>query len=75
METCLRQSREFGEAVIVVDQEPSKLSDSIKANTYRADKSRPGRLLLIGERSLRRAIHEFVGHYHSERNHQGPGTG
>jgi len=34
METCLRQIREFGEAVIVIDQEPSKLSDSIMANTY-----------------------------------------
>ena len=34
METALRQIREFGEAVIVIDQEPSKLSDSIKANTY-----------------------------------------
>ena len=34
METCLRQIREFGEAVVVIDQEPSKLSDSIKANTY-----------------------------------------
>ena len=34
METCIRQIREFGEAVIVIDQEPSKLSDSIKANTY-----------------------------------------
>ena len=34
METCLRQIREFGEAVVVIDQEPSKLSGSIKANTY-----------------------------------------
>lgn len=34
METCLRQIREFGESVIVIDQEPNKLSDSIKANTY-----------------------------------------
>lgn len=34
METCLRQIREFGEAVVVIDQEPSKLSDSIMANTY-----------------------------------------
>lgn len=34
IETSLRQIREFGEAVIAVDQEPSKLSDSIKANTY-----------------------------------------
>ncbi len=34
METCLRQIREFGEAVIVIDQEPTKLSSSIKANTH-----------------------------------------
>ena len=34
METCLRQIREFGEAVIVIDQEPTKLSGSIKANTH-----------------------------------------
>ncbi|GAB6909672.1 hypothetical protein JCM12296A_55200 [Desulfosarcina cetonica] len=34
IETSLRQIREFGEAVIAIDQEPGKLSDSIKANTY-----------------------------------------
>lgn len=34
METSLRQIREFGEAVVVLDQEPTKLSNSIKANTY-----------------------------------------
>ncbi len=34
METCLRQIRAFGEAVIVIDQEPTKLSSSIKADTY-----------------------------------------
>lgn len=34
METCLRQIREFGEAVVVIDQEPTKLSNSIKANTH-----------------------------------------
>jgi len=34
METSLRQIREFGEAVICIDQEPTKLSNSIKANTY-----------------------------------------
>lgn len=34
METALRQIREFGEAVIVIDQEPRKVSSSIKANTY-----------------------------------------
>ncbi len=34
IETSLRQIREFGEAIVAIDQEPSKLSDSIKANTY-----------------------------------------
>ncbi|MBN1156929.1 ATP-binding protein, partial [Candidatus Woesearchaeota archaeon] len=33
METTLRMIRKFGEGVIVIDQEPSKLSESIKANT------------------------------------------
>jgi hypothetical protein len=28
-------------------------------------------MILCGERSLRRAIGEFVEHYHHERNHQG----
>jgi len=32
------------------------------------------RLILFGEHSLRRAIHEFVAHYHLERNHQGIGN-
>ncbi len=34
IETSLRQIREFGECVIAIDQEPSKLSNSIKANTF-----------------------------------------
>ena len=29
------------------------------------------RLVLFGERSLQRALTEFVAHYHGERNHQG----
>ena len=32
------------------------------------------RLILVGEASLRRAIGEFVAHYHEERNHQGLGN-
>jgi putative transposase len=32
------------------------------------------RMILFGEGSLRRAIQEFVGHYHHERNHQGLGN-
>ncbi len=33
VETLIRMIREFGESVIVIDQEPSKLSNSILANT------------------------------------------
>lgn len=29
------------------------------------------RMILFGEGSLRRTVHEFVAHYHYERNHQG----
>ena len=29
------------------------------------------KVILFGERSLRRALSEFVEHYHAERNHQG----
>jgi hypothetical protein len=32
------------------------------------------RLIFVGEQSLRRAIAEFVTHYHYERNHRGRGT-
>jgi putative transposase len=32
------------------------------------------RLILFGEGSLRKAVHEFVAHYHTERNHQGLGN-
>ena len=32
------------------------------------------RMILFGEGSLRKAVHEFVVHYHRERNHQGLGN-
>jgi hypothetical protein len=32
------------------------------------------RMILFGEASLRRALREYVVHYHSERNHQGVGN-
>ena len=32
------------------------------------------RIILFGEASLRKAIQEFVDHYHRERNHQGLGN-
>lgn len=32
------------------------------------------KLILVGESSLRRALNEYVSHFHSERNHQGKGN-
>src|SRR5215475_2523401 len=32
------------------------------------------KVILFGERSLRRALNEYVEHYHTERNHQGRGN-
>jgi putative transposase len=32
------------------------------------------KVILIGERSLRRALNEYVEHFHAERNHQGKGN-
>jgi transposase InsO family protein len=32
------------------------------------------RLILLGEGHLRRALADFVAHYHAERNHQGLGN-
>ena len=29
------------------------------------------KIIFFGERSLRRALNKYVGHYHAERNHQG----
>jgi len=31
-------------------------------------------MILFGEGSLRKAIHEFIAHYHLARNHQGLGN-
>ena len=32
------------------------------------------KLILVGEGSLRRALNEYVAHFHSERSHQGKGN-
>jgi hypothetical protein len=40
----------------------------------RSKESRLDRLILFGEASLRKAIRDFVLHYHEERNHQGKGN-
>ena len=32
------------------------------------------RMIFFGEKSMRRAVSEFLEHYHAERNHQGLGN-
>ena len=32
------------------------------------------KVILVGERSLRRALSDYVAHFHAERNHQGKGN-
>jgi hypothetical protein len=34
----------------------------------------PSKVILFGERSLRRALSHYVDHFHTERNHQGKGN-
>jgi len=34
----------------------------------------PSRLIFFGEESLRRALTEYIDHFHGERNHQGKGN-
>ena len=50
-------------------------SPNLNSFAERYDRSIKGecldRMILIGERSLRRAVEQFCRHYHHERNHQG----
>jgi hypothetical protein len=39
-----------------------------------AKEDRLTKLVLFGEASLRRALADFIDHYHGERNHQGKGN-
>ena len=43
----------------------------LRPDRGRHGQSRVSKVLLIGERSLRLALSEYVAHYHAERNHQG----
>ena len=43
-------------------------------NILRVQEKKKFRMIFFGEGSLRKAIHEYVAHYHGERNHQGLGN-
>ena len=51
------------------------ISESNNQYTQRSVKEEClSRVILFGERSLRRALSEYVDHFHGERNHQGKGN-
>lgn len=56
------------------------MQSTIKANAYSERFVRSIKeeclenMIFFGQESLRRAINEFIAHYHEERNHQGLGN-
>ena len=46
------------------------MSTSLQINAHSSRMN----LIFFGENPLRRAVNEFIGHYHEERNHQGLGN-
>jgi hypothetical protein len=55
----------------VADVSPGALGARSPAPTTSINEECLGRLILLGERHVRRALTEYVAHYHYERNHQG----
>ena len=71
----------FDQTLRVAGVKPVKLpsqSPNLNANAERFVRSVKSeclsKLLLFGEDALRRALSEYVAHYHTERNHQGKGN-
>jgi len=46
----------------------------LQRDGYRCREACLSQVILFGERSLRRALSEYVDHFHAERNHQGKGN-
>jgi putative transposase len=71
----------FGDALRAAGVKPIKLppqSPNLNAHAERWVRSVKSeclsKMILFGEESLRRALHEYLPHYHGERNHQGKGN-
>lgn len=74
-------AKEFRDALVAAGVKPLKLPPrSPNLNAYAERFVRTiketclGRLIFFGESGLRIALHEFLAHYHRERNHQGIGN-
>lgn len=81
MLSCAGATAEFQKMLTEVGIESVKLpprSPNLNAHAERfvrtIKESCLDRLILFGEASFRRAVREFVAHYHLERNHQGLGN-
>ena len=74
-------TRAFGEILKSSGIEPIRLpprSPNLNANAERFVRSIKeeclSRVVLLGERHLRAIVHQYLEHYHRERNHQGLGN-
>ena len=66
--------QQFGDAGIRVVLTPARARTRMRTlnGSFRAIKEEClDRMIPLGERHFRRAVAEFVAHYHCERNHQG----
>jgi len=59
------------EVQVLLARTSTSCLQSMSGTSYVA---RLSKLILFGEASLRRALSEFVEHFHAERNHQGKGN-
>ncbi len=76
-----RFSKAFRSILEQSDVEPVRLPpkspnlNAYQERFFRSLKSETlDRMIFFGEKSLRRAVNEFIAHYHKERNHQGLGN-
>jgi len=69
-----RLDREQREVIAVLREEHRVLKAHPGRRRLRLNDDQRRRLAMLGQRHLRRALGEFVAHYHGERNHQGLGN-
>ena len=60
-----------GNAMLEIGQHIGQVTPMQSASCARSKEECLNRMIFVGQASLRRAIGEFVAHYHMERNHQG----
>ena len=72
--SCRQTIRSIGIKTIRLPPRSPNLNAHAERYVRSAKEECLSRLVLFGEAGLRRALREFVAHYHEERNHQGKGN-